>query len=964
AQYLREGIAKMTGQTPEVISTNDLSRGIVLTTLDAAPSALRNDPDVRDALKNTGDDAYNHNEAFFVRSEDERVVLIANTPDGLLSAAVTLLESVEYEVLGMGPNWIHAPDHRERPLIFEIEHSDRPSYYIRNLWATSGQQRGVGTLREVDDPDNEPATVSYRRWRIGTRMAGQSMPGFPGHALQGFHNDVAAKMIETGTTEGFLVENCVIGSIDERPEASEANDGTLWLSTETNDRGQVRAFLSDGEKWNERNPHGYGGANLDLTVPLVREVILEKMKERAEKHFEENPDEVFIFGTDPEDGGGYYTFAERIRYPNWYPEYRKEIGDPLGDDYVLHGFKGLDQPKEMWDPEAPGDTVFGFNNWLLREFDQWIESLPESQRVTETGQSKKELVRCSLYCYNFHDVPPNFNLDERIRVMIAGYPKHRGRGKWENFASQLDMAQAYQVMLPREPSGTYRIISLAYYRDRSPAGLAPTWSAAPADLVEDYGSTFDAGIKAMSVETDFNFGRFGLGYYLITKLLWNADMTAEQLDATRDRWLQRAYGSGWREMKEYYDYRLADNYPVNAPNTWAKAIRMIDAADEKIDPAAEPDAQRRLDDLKQYWYYYYLEETGQGESDSDAMREFVWKGQMSYMVALHAVVRRIFGTSNVREAAGEYATGPARYTHEEIQQRWKQVLDEWRVTPVTQFDERTLADGRAAADVDLLDLVPVRELQGGPSDQPFYINSYDVRSITVATYARRANERIGFQMHWPYRPDRGEAYDARDLSYGMDRWNPDDQQWEALIDKTMTAASSRKARNAKGDPVQYVRVQEAAPQPGMYRFDVGRGGRLARLTSLGYDMRDGEYRRTLPFAYLDVKRGLTQSPVFFYIPKGTESLDFEADNDLRKTLVLYTGLPVEGMSESRQVDVSAMGTHTIELQPGEAGTVAELRSNGFSFPYMYSIYSLWAKSPGALLVPRDVAEADGLTIVE
>ena len=51
-----------------------------------------------------------------------------------------------------------------------------------------------------------------------------------------------------------------------------------------------------------------------------------------------------------------------------------------------------------------------------------------------------------------------------------------------------------------------------------------------------------------------------------------------------------------------------------------------------------------------------------------AMREFVWKGQMSYMTAMHMVTRTIFNTNSAADAAGpEFNTGPAHYTHEETQ---------------------------------------------------------------------------------------------------------------------------------------------------------------------------------------------------------------------------------------------------------------------------------------------------------
>jgi len=41
-----------------------------------------------------------------------------------------------------------------------------------------------------------------------------------------------------------------------------------------------------------------------------------------------------------------------------------------------------------------------------------------------------------------------------------------------------------------------------------------------------------------------------------------------------------------------------------------------------------------------------------------------------------------------------------------------------------------------------------------------------------------------------------------------------------------------------------------------------------------------------------------------------------------------------------------------------------LQSSVIHFPYLYSVPMLWAKSPPALLVPRKIAESDGLTIIE
>lgn len=84
----------------------------------------------------------------------------------------------------------------------------------------------------------------------------------------------------------------------------------------------------------------------------------------------------------------------------------------------------------------------------------------------------------------------------------------------------------------------------------------------------------------------------------------------------------------------------------------------------------------------------------------------------------------------------------------------------------------------------------------------------------------------------------------------------------------------------------------------------------------------------------------------------------------RKRLQLYRGVNEKGLIESREVDISRRGTHRIPLEPEEMGTLARISGNGFAFPLMYSISSYWSKCPAELVIPRAVAVADALTIVQ
>lgn len=972
ARYLQDGLKRMTGQSFPIKSRDDVTTGFVLVLFDSAPEDIRTDPGIRRGLLGDPDDPYANTEAFCIRCDPSRVLLVANNVDGLCHAVVELLESVDYEVLGMGPGWIHAPDYSKRPLVLNVNLTGRPSFYIRQMSPGSGQVYGMGTIIDgLTDPADETVDVSYWRWMIGRHLYGKSMPAFPGHALQNYRAQVVDHMRTTGSTAGFLSARTLISSLAERPAADRQNLHWMWINVDPHVPALKAMSYSDGQTWHQ----GFASINLDLSVPFIRQFVLENMIEHAAAVFEKHPDQPVIFGIDATDGArGNAFLAERMKNPSWYPRYREQERLPFGRTYVLHDHNGLNQPSELWDPAAASDNMFGLAGWLLHEFDKWADALPVDQQVTATGRSKKELIRCSFYSYNYHDVPPNFNPDARIRVMIAGYAKHRGVGKWEKFTSHEAVAEAFQIMLPREPSGDYRIMSLAKFRDHGPNRIPASRNASPSSVARDFRRSYDVGFRAMSIEIDFNFGKYGLAYYLVSKMLWNAELTAAELDAIRDRWFRRAFGRAWREMKTYYDFMLTDNYPVNAPRTWGQAIRLIDAADKKLNGAHEPAAQRRLDDVKQYWYYHYLADSGKFTRASPEFKTFLWKGQMSYMVPMVMVAHSDFeisfaGNRNaVKDVVGpETSAGSAQYTLAETQAWWTRVLDHWSVTKVQLFADVTLADGRPAQSVDLNDLVQVQQFQDERQDTPFFYNSGPgYRAVPFLMVAQRKDAPLGFRLAWPFRSDNARQA-ARKLPYGVEIWDPASATWERWVDQTMVSRLSERAADASGKEVQVVTVQLKAPRAGTYRFNIGPGGDQASLGSLAFEPSGNrKYRGSVGgFTYFTQATGFTQPAAYIYIPKGTASLDLEVwDHRKGKFIQLYTGLPASNSTPTRQIDVSAMGTHTIKLKPGEDGTIAAVTGNLFAFPYLYSIPTLWAKSPSALLIPRGIADADGLSTLE
>ncbi|MGB9642333.1 MAG: hypothetical protein ACPL3Q_03925, partial [Candidatus Ratteibacteria bacterium] len=80
ANFIQEAIEKMTGKKVPIVCSNDLSKGIILLTINRAPQQLRNNPEVKKALANNGSDSYNDKEAYFIKTEPDRVFVIANNP--------------------------------------------------------------------------------------------------------------------------------------------------------------------------------------------------------------------------------------------------------------------------------------------------------------------------------------------------------------------------------------------------------------------------------------------------------------------------------------------------------------------------------------------------------------------------------------------------------------------------------------------------------------------------------------------------------------------------------------------------------------------------------------------------------------------------------------------------------------------------------------------------------------------
>jgi len=998
-EYLRDAIERMTGRSLDVVDGKDFSSGINFVLWKGAPPDIENDQEIRNALNEDGPQKTSDREAYYIRSEKKRVLIVARTVAGLCQGSVSLIESTGYEVLGMGPNWTHVPDFTNG-LSFTVRESGRPSCTFRNFFPTNNQWYNNGTISlqhqqpqiSLTDAADEYVSDSYWRWTFGSRTQLISAePFFLGHKLQNHHREIVAEMVRQGLNTGFLAKD-IIGFGSTRPPASSTNNGHLWIDSTT-----AKVHILNGTKWEEYLRTTLRGS-IDITANLVRQYLRQDMIDKAEEHFTNNPDELFIYGMEPEDGrSNYADFGVNASEPDWYSKYRINIGKPLDTQaYRLDGLFGIEQEKESFDPNLPANHVFALSDWLLHEFDRYIE-LPTSEKFTSTGLHKTKQIRMSFYSYNFHDVPPEFNPDDRIKLLIHDkYRKYFGKDKWVRLDTIERMIEAFKKLIPGAVIGYYQLRSFALIRDNSIAGILDNHDASPKGIVDFYGNLFSIGAHNIQLEVDFNFGKQGLAYYLTAKYLWNTNLSADDLNILRQRFLQRAYGPIWETMEKYYDSLLLNQRLFNGIGVWSAAIQLLVQAQAELDAIPDIDStiQRRLDDIKQYWYFYFLIDTDPRINKDDpntpaipptpAMQTFAWKGQMSYMTAMHMALKILFykDTRNTKDLLASVNKGPAHYTSEETAIWWADVVAHWSPVPVDHFEKVILNNGIRGADVDQNDMVSVAEFEAAntalhlKNQQAFY-HPFNQFPFKIYQYASAGNE-LGFSMGWQESPEQGQ--NRREVTYGVERYDPIQKKWSTLVKYGSEFLLSDRLEVACGSkyPLQIVRLKYRALDPGTYRILINSGfnGYETFLagSSLSFDEEICDSERPQTFTFSGVYDGNTHSTsMYFYIPKGLTHLDFELLKLSTKveftfytrgilTGEAFTSRPVNNNTEN----INKMGAQSIMLEPNEAGSIVGLNFGDTrpKFPYLYNIPLRWAKTPAALMVPRAIAIADGLTIIE
>lgn len=160
-------LGRITGAKFEV-QTGDGSRGIVLGTLAEFPNPALNEAL---AIRNT----YDGREAFALRTEPNRLLLIGATDLGASHAAFRLLERLGCRWFFPAKEWEVVP--AQRKLTVSFEETSRPRILARRIWY------GYGSFNDKGHPRGGSTQKDYEGWSRHNRMA-SSFRVHAGHAWQ------------------------------------------------------------------------------------------------------------------------------------------------------------------------------------------------------------------------------------------------------------------------------------------------------------------------------------------------------------------------------------------------------------------------------------------------------------------------------------------------------------------------------------------------------------------------------------------------------------------------------------------------------------------------------------------------------------------------------------------------------------------------------------------------------------
>lgn len=517
-----------------------------------------------------------------------------------------------------------------------------------------------------------------------------------------------------------------------------------------------------------------------------------------------------------------------------------------------------------------------------------------------------------ILAYNQHCEPPAFALEPNVHVQLtAGFIRGRYRFDellelWPKKCRNLGFYEYFSVWL--------------WDFDRLPGGGAANVS----HLRKQIPLYAALGATSLDCESGNNWGPHGRGYYIANKLMWNP---RANVDAFLEDFYEKAFGPGAAAMKRYYERFDPGNKPLMSEHLLGLGFRDVDEATKLT--VDRPDVQARLDHVKQYLRYVHLRWLIDRTHDKGKKKELT-------LAALTHVYRTRYSYMNHWAAIRQSWTVPAAkefneptwafnhpshqkpwavdrpYTHEETEAAFREGLAAFRPERV---EEKHYSDDLVPVDC------PARQSPPESRQQSQLGLRYALYSVQGEPLALTI---IPGTIAW-YR-DRAPA-----------RW-------------TVTDRESKRIAGGKlpldGQPHS---IEVKVARPGLYSFEFDDSG-------AGWQIKVAPGRSAT--IVLDRARTFHHAgwmqPMYFYVPKGTRELQY-----------YWSGGPhwIHGPDGAKLKEVETSGAFVrIPVPEGADGKTWHFTRLALGHLWFFNAPNYLAASPAALLVPREIAEKDGLKI--
>ncbi|MEO6909045.1 MAG: DUF4838 domain-containing protein, partial [Abditibacteriaceae bacterium] len=408
-------------------------------------------------------------------------------------------------------------------------------------------------------------------------------------------------------------------------------------------------------------------------------------------------------------------------------------------------------------------------------------------------------------------------------------------------------------------------------------------------------------IVSMSAESTSSWGPLGRAYYVAEKLMWNPNL---DMDALLNDFYSKAFGPAAPMMKKYYETYDPDNGPLMSANLLGHLFRDLNEASEAA--ANRPDVMERLDQIKLYMRFVDL--MWHRDNEGAAVDGKLIMGNL-YRTREYALT----SWEMIRQNWGGVPAGveDKPYTHEEIEKDFQEGLARY-LPKIRNIGPRVKYS---------TDLVPV-SFPDVKAEQNIKSHQTYQGSTNYALYSLK-----------------GEPLEFTTTSGNA---------WGYQTSYSVTDANGKVLDSGKNLAAKVPLVHKiAVPKAGLYYLNFTDPGAYWTFDNAAGVPGSIVMTPEAPFG-----RNVEFQNMYIYVPKGIKIIEYFNQGG---------GHALYGPDGKVQAQVPSSDYAQVPVPEGMDGKLWML--SGISGHILFNnIPAYIAPSPNALLIPREVAEKDGLKI--